>query len=155
MDGASTRNENKVVIDVQYKFLIVYLIQQFGTMCLPVKLLVFSLSLFCRDTCSFSSSSCRKSRDCSSMGADCPTSLQLNTSLLLSSQHKWALFRKSNLFFHLYFILVCEGMSRLEYCFERAERSPSPLPLPPLAGSNVGLAAVVILFLLLLSLNQR
>ena len=45
---------------------------------------------------------------------------------------------------HLYLSLVCEGRSRLEYCLERAERSPSPLPRPPLAGSNVGLAAVVI-----------
>lgn len=39
---------------------------------------------------------------------------------------------------------MCDGISRLEYCLERAERSPSPLPLPPLAGSNVGRAAVVI-----------
>ena len=46
---------------------------------------------------------------------------------------------------NLYLSFVCEGRSRLEYCFERAERSPSPLPRPPLAGSNVGLAAVVIL----------
>ena len=35
-------------------------------------------------------------------------------------------------------------MSLLEYCLEREERSPSPLLLPPLAGSKVGLAAVVI-----------
>ncbi|KAG7282704.1 hypothetical protein CRUP_017630 [Coryphaenoides rupestris] len=35
--------------------------------------------------------------------------------------------------------------SRLEYCLDRALRSPSPFPRPPRAGSNVGLAAVVIL----------
>ena len=46
---------------------------------------------------------------------------------------------------HLYFSFVWEGRSRLEYCLERAERSPSPLPRPPLAGSNVGLAAVVMM----------
>lgn len=44
----------------------------------------------------------------------------------------------------LYLILVWPGRSRLEYCLDRALKSPSPLPLPPLAGSNVGLAAVVI-----------
>lgn len=44
---------------------------------------------------------------------------------------------------YLYFSLVCEGRSLLEYCLERAERSPSPLPRPPRAGSNVGRAAVV------------
>jgi hypothetical protein len=46
-------------------------------------------------------------------------------------------------FIYLYLSLVCDGMSLLEYCFERADRSPSPFALPPLAGSNVGLAAVV------------
>ena len=40
--------------------------------------------------------------------------------------------------------LLCEGKSLLEYCFDKADKSPSPFPLPPLAGSNVGLAAVVI-----------
>lgn len=44
----------------------------------------------------------------------------------------------------LYLILVWPGRSRLEYCLDNALKSPSPLPLPPLAGSNVGLAAVVI-----------
>jgi len=39
---------------------------------------------------------------------------------------------------------VCEGKSRLEYCLESADKSPSPLPCPALAGSKVGLAAVVI-----------
>ena len=38
------------------------------------------------------------------------------------------------------------GKSRLEYCFDSALRSPSPLPVPPRAGSNVGLAAVVITY---------
>lgn len=51
----------------------------------------------------------------------------------------------NNLTVYLYLILVCPGRSRLEYCLDRALKSPSPLPLPPLAGSNVGLAAVVIL----------
>lgn len=46
---------------------------------------------------------------------------------------------------YLYLILVCPGRSLLEYCLDSALRSPSPFPLPPLAGSNVGLAAVVIL----------
>lgn len=46
---------------------------------------------------------------------------------------------------YLYLILVWPGRSRLEYCLDKALKSPSPLPLPPLAGSNVGLAAVVIL----------
>lgn len=46
---------------------------------------------------------------------------------------------------YLYLSLVCEGKSLLEYCFDRVDKSPSPLLLPPLAGSNVGLAAVVIL----------
>ena len=36
------------------------------------------------------------------------------------------------------------GRSLLEYCLERDERSFSPLPVPPLAGSKVGRAAVVI-----------
>ena len=45
---------------------------------------------------------------------------------------------------NLRFSLLCEGKSRLEYCFDNADRSPSPFPRPPLAGSNVGLAAVVI-----------
>lgn len=45
---------------------------------------------------------------------------------------------------HLYFSLVWDGISLLEYCLDSAERSPSPFPLPPLAGSKVGLAAVVI-----------
>ena len=43
-----------------------------------------------------------------------------------------------------YFNFVCDGKSRLEYCFERALRSPSPFPDPPRAGSKVGRAAVVI-----------
>lgn len=47
-------------------------------------------------------------------------------------------------FVYLYFSFVCDGRSLLEYCLDKADRSPSPLPLPPLAGSNVGLAAVVI-----------
>ena len=47
---------------------------------------------------------------------------------------------------YLYFNLVCAGKSRLEYCFESALRSPSPLPEPPRAGSNVGLAAVVMAY---------
>lgn len=46
---------------------------------------------------------------------------------------------------YLYLILVWPGRSRLEYCLDNALKSPSPFPLPPLAGSNVGLAAVVIL----------
>ena len=46
---------------------------------------------------------------------------------------------------HLYFSFVCEGRSLLEYCFDKADRSPSPFPVPPLAGSKVGLAAVVII----------
>ena len=50
---------------------------------------------------------------------------------------------------HRYFNFVWEGKSLLEYCFERAERSFSPFPLPPRAGSNVGRAAVVILYQLL------
>jgi len=40
---------------------------------------------------------------------------------------------------------VWEGRSLLEYCLDSWLKSPSPFPLPPLAGSNVGLAAVVIL----------
>ncbi len=46
---------------------------------------------------------------------------------------------------YLYLSLVWEGRSRLEYCLDRADRSPSPFPRPPRAGSNVGRAAVVIL----------
>lgn len=46
---------------------------------------------------------------------------------------------------NLYLILVWEGRSLLEYCLDSWLKSPSPFPLPPLAGSNVGLAAVVIL----------
>jgi len=45
---------------------------------------------------------------------------------------------------YLYFNFVCEGRSRLEYCLESADKSLSPFPCPALAGSNVGLAAVVI-----------
>ena len=45
---------------------------------------------------------------------------------------------------NLVFNLVCPGKSRLEYCLDNALRSPSPLPLPPWAGSKVGRAAVVI-----------
>ena len=48
---------------------------------------------------------------------------------------------------YLYFNLVCEGRSRELYCFERALRSFSPRPCPPLAGSKVGRAAVVIFML--------
>ena len=61
--------------------------------------------------------------------------------------HSWLIYVTNLLLTlsYLYFSLVCEGMSLLEYCFEREERSPSPLLLPPRAGSNVGLAAVVIL----------
>lgn len=44
-----------------------------------------------------------------------------------------------------YFNFVCDGISLLEYCCDNFERSPSFLPVPPLAGSNVGLWAVVIL----------
>ena len=44
----------------------------------------------------------------------------------------------------LYLIFVWPRRSLLDYCLDNALRSPSPLPLPPLAGSNVGLAAVVI-----------
>ena len=47
--------------------------------------------------------------------------------------------------FYLYFNFVCDGKSRLEYCLESADKSFSPLPCPPLAGSKVGLAAVVII----------
>lgn len=56
-------------------------------------------------------------------------------------------FSELNLIHHiyLYLILVWPGRSRLEYCLDNALKSPSPFPLPPLAGSNVGLAAVVIL----------
>ena len=46
---------------------------------------------------------------------------------------------------HLVFSFVWPGKSRLEYCLDSALRSPSPLPRPPWAGSNVGRAAVVIL----------
>lgn len=35
------------------------------------------------------------------------------------------------------------GKSRLEYCLDKALRSPSFLPRPPRAGSKVGRAAVV------------
>ena len=45
---------------------------------------------------------------------------------------------------YLCFSFVCDGKSRLEYCFDSAERSPSPFPRPPFAVSHVGLAAVVI-----------
>ena len=45
---------------------------------------------------------------------------------------------------YLYLSLVCPGRSRLLYCLERADKSVSPLPEPPLAGSKVGRAAVVI-----------
>ena len=45
---------------------------------------------------------------------------------------------------YLCFSFVCEGKSRLEYCFDNAERSPSPFPRPPFAVSHVGRAAVVI-----------
>ena len=51
---------------------------------------------------------------------------------------------------HRYFNFVWEGKSLLEYCFDKAERSFSPFPLPPRAGSNVGRAAVVILYQLLI-----
>ena len=44
---------------------------------------------------------------------------------------------------NLYLSLVCPGKSREEYCLLRADKSFSPLPVPPRAGSNVGLAAVV------------
>jgi len=44
----------------------------------------------------------------------------------------------------LYLSFVCPGKSRLLYCLDRADKSVSPFPEPPLAGSNVGLAAVVI-----------
>ena len=45
---------------------------------------------------------------------------------------------------YLYLSLVWPGKSLLEYCFDRALKSPpSPLPFPPRAGSKVGLAAVV------------
>lgn len=43
----------------------------------------------------------------------------------------------------LYFSLVCPGKSLDEYCLLSADRSFSPLPVPPRAGSNVGRAAVV------------
>lgn len=49
---------------------------------------------------------------------------------------------------YLYFIFVWEGRSLLEYCFESWLKSPSPFPLPPLAGSKVGRAAVVIFYAL-------
>ena len=39
---------------------------------------------------------------------------------------------------------MCDGKSRLEYCLDKTERSPSPLPDPPRAGTYVGRAAVVI-----------
>ena len=45
---------------------------------------------------------------------------------------------------NLYLSFVCPGRSRLEYCLEMALKSFSFRPEPPLAGSNVGLAAVVI-----------
>lgn len=44
---------------------------------------------------------------------------------------------------NLYLSFVCPGRSRLEYCLEIALKSFSFRPEPPLAGSNVGLAAVV------------
>lgn len=47
---------------------------------------------------------------------------------------------------NLYFNLVCPGRSLLEYCRDIALKSFSPRPVPPRAGSNVGRAAVVILF---------
>ena len=61
-----------------------------------------------------------------------------------STTHRCVIWWALNRVAHLYLSFVCEGRSRLEYCLERAERSPSPFPRPPLAGSNVGLAAVVI-----------
>lgn len=56
-----------------------------------------------------------------------------------------ALLQADNNSTYLYLILVWEGRSLLEYCLDSWLKSPSPFPLPPLAGSNVGLAAVVIL----------
>ncbi len=53
--------------------------------------------------------------------------------------------RSHPLYAYLYLSLVWEGRSRLEYCLDRADKSPSPFPRPPRAGSNVGRAAVVIL----------
>jgi hypothetical protein len=50
----------------------------------------------------------------------------------------------SNIIVYLYLSLLCEGKSLLEYCLDIAERSFSPRPCPPRAGSKVGLAAVVI-----------
>ena len=45
---------------------------------------------------------------------------------------------------YLYLSFVWPGRSLLEYCLDKALKSPpSPLPFPPRAGSNVGLAAVV------------
>ena len=45
---------------------------------------------------------------------------------------------------YLYLSLVWPGKSLDEYCLLRADKSFSPLPVPPLAGSKVGRAAVVI-----------
>ena len=56
---------------------------------------------------------------------------------------------------NLYLSLVCDGRSLLEYCLERADKSFSPFPLPPLAGSKVGLAAVVIAYSFVSSLVPR
>lgn len=53
---------------------------------------------------------------------------------------------------YLYFNFVWPGKSRLEYCLEMALKSFSFLPEPPRAGSNVGRAAVVMLYFFFLSL---
>lgn len=128
---------------------------------LPVKLLGLSLSLFSLESLSFSSSSRRKSRLRSSSPVLCPVCLWAQHGWnchkgvhYLEQNHQSTFYRVLTYSLglgtpnphckYLYLSLVWEGRSLLEYCLERADRSPSPFPLPPRAGSNVGRAAVVI-----------
>lgn len=94
-----------------------------------------------------SSSSRRKSRFWSSSVVPWPCSLQYSRKLSIRTMiilgvTFWKVPGPNN---YLYFSLVWPGRSRLEYCFERALKSFSPLPWPPLAGSKVGRAAVVMI----------
>lgn len=113
-----------------------------------------SLVLSRAATRSRSSNSLRKSRARTSSGASCVGCLRSERNkdkkitivytpfcALFANRLKTATAHH----IYLYLILVWPGRSRLEYCFDNALKSPSPFPLPPLAGSKVGLAAVVIL----------
>ena len=72
--------------------------------------------------------------------------LSLSSNSLLKS--RFQTFSGASWVVCLYFVFVWEGRSLLEYCFDSWLKSPSPFPLPPLAGSKVGRAAVVIFYAL-------